>query len=99
MEVLNGIHIFFAVCFAIVFILLLACLVYIHLFNGGDEKEGSSGGTSKFIWSIVIVIAVFFFISMCKGKDMDWEPRHTQLIKPTQINVNEIIFSDSTLCI
>lgn len=94
METLNNIHVALAVIFCVVVVLVLACFVYFDNFEKEDPKTGetSGGGFWKFVLSIIIVIVVLSLFGMCGDDGTPWSPRHTQIVKPTQNNVNSSIF-------
>ena len=87
----------------IIFIAVFAIIG--HLFGFLEEKvfnkadKEAKKGNGKWLGAIlIIVIAGWIIISVlqcssCSKQDFDsnnWEPRHTQIEKPTQNNVNTI---------
>lgn len=75
-------------------VVFLALILYFNVFNGessNDKKENS--GCFKFLLAIIIVVVCLMIMGMCHGSSGEWQPRHTQNVKPAQINVNTIIFS------
>ena len=78
-------------------VVFLALILYFNAFNREDNSDKKENpGCSKFLLAIIIVVICLMVLGMCHGmadRKGEWQPRHTQNVKPTQINVNTIIFS------
>lgn len=92
MEILDNIQVIVGVIFGIICIISLASFLYFQIFEkDGEEPKGCVG---KFILCIILVLAAFFLVSMCRGNDnTPWQPRHTQIKKSELNDVNNIVFT------
>lgn len=94
---METVWIIIAVVFILVFVVFpLAGFIMALFFSNDSKKEESNSKAGMQILLCVILavvaIAIFGLLGRCSDGD-NWQPRHTQNVKPAQINVNTIIFS------
>ena len=94
---METIHIIGAVIFGFLFLLCIIGPVWSHLEEKNNQNNKTSKGCFNFIVATVIVLVIFAIMGMCSRKGGEWEPRHTQLQKPTQNNVKSITFVSKAL--
>lgn len=93
---METIWIIIAVVFILAFVVFPLAGFIMALFFSDDKKEttNSKAGIQILICVVLAVVAIVLFglLGRCSD-DSSWQPRHTQNVKPAQINVNTIIFS------
>lgn len=88
----NGIVVIGLVFIFVFLIVPLAGFLWVAFFNKEDEKTpGGMKGCLQLVLCAIIVVLILAAVGHCSGGN--WQPRHTQNVKPAQINVNTIIFS------
>lgn len=94
MEIIETIFIIIAAGFVLYVLFMLGGMLWLYLFSDKEEKEKASNGKSclHMILCVIIVIAVLALIGKCSD-NTPWQPRHTQIQKPMQNNVNAFIFT------
>ena len=93
-------------------LVIIALIVFFPLFGvimnsvlNKAEKETQKGNGSCLGLLLIAILVGILVISFqqcrqCSKEDYDkhyWEPRHTQVIKPSQNNVNKLVFSHQTI--